>query len=417
MRKQIVRLSLPLFLLVTMVFPTLQAQDDVVLSFIGPEQPSAMEPVIAAFEAENPGIQVEYESVPFNDLNDIIQTRLGSGDATPDIYTADQPRIPALVARGFLADITDDVGDISETFWPSSIEASTVDGRLYALPVSTSTQILYYNEALLEAADIELPSIDPEARMTWDELVADATAAQEAGAEFGFMFDQVNRIYQIQPLPESLGGGAGVSPDNPLEPNFNNEAWVEALSFYGMLFESGLAARGVPVEQTPDLFANGQTAFFLGGPWWLPAFDAAEIEFGVAPHPFFADGEPVTPTGAWSWGINPNTEHREEALAFIEFATLNDAGALETARGFPLPPANIGVFNTYYAENQVVPGVVDLILYELENTARVRAQTSGFIQFEEIIGQALEDIRNGAEVESTLETASQQLERALSRLE
>lgn len=416
MSKKTLRIVTVAAFLLLLTLSVVNAQDEVTLSFIGPEQPSAMEPVIAAFEEANPGITVEYESVPFNDLNDIIQTRIGAGDSTPDIYTADQPRIPALVSRGFLADITDDVTIEDGTFWPSSLNASMVDGRLYALPVSTSTQILYYNIDLLEAAGIEAPSMDPEERLTWEELIPMASAAQEAGAEYGFAFDQINRIYQIQPLPESLGGGSGISAEDPLMPDFTNEAWIEAMTFYGEIFESGLGPRGVPVEQTPDLFANGQTAFFLGGPWWLPAFDAAEVNFGVAPHPYFEGGDPVTPTGAWSWGINPNTEHYEEALAFLTFATIDEEGSLATAQGFAIPPANINVFNTFYAENQIVEGVEDLILYELENTARVRAQTEGFIQYEEIIGQALEDIRNGADVTETLESASEQLERALSRL-
>jgi len=421
MKRQLIRFSFTLVCMVTLlgVFaaPTLQAQDEVVLSFVGTDQPDVLAPLIAAFEAENPNIRVEYQAIPFNDLNDVIQNRIGSGDSTPDVYYADQPRMSALVSRGLLEDITDDVGDISDVFWPSAIEASTVDGRLYSLPLTTSTQILYYNEELLEAAGIEFPSMDPEARLTWEELVESATAAQEAGAEWGITFDQVSRYYQIQPLPESLGGGSGVSPDNELEPAFTNDGWIEAMTFYGNLFESGLSARGVTPEQTIDLFSNGQSAFFVGGPWWLPAFDAAPVEFGVAPHPFFAEGEPVTPTGAWSWGVNPNTEHREEAIAFISFATINETGALAFAEVFPLPPTNIAVFNSYYAQNQVVPGVEELILYELENTSVVRAQTRGYIQFEEIIGQAMEDIRNGADVESTLESASQQLERVWSRME
>jgi multiple sugar transport system substrate-binding protein len=393
------------------------ALSQVVLSFVGPEAPSSMEPVIAAFEAQNPGIIVEYESVPFNDLNDIVQIRIGGGEGTPDIYTADQPRISALASRGLLADITDDVGDISAIFWPSSIDASTVDGRLYALPVSTSSQLLYYNVDLLQAAGLELPSMDPAERLTWETVVDMGRAAQAAGADYGVMLDQVNRIYQVQPLAESLGGGPGVAADNELMPAFTNDAWIQAMTFYGSLFEEGLAPRGVPVAQTRDLFVNGQVALWVGGPWWLPLFSGSDVEFGVAPHPYFASGEPVTPTGAWSWGMNPNTEHRAEALAFLMFATMSNEGALATAQGFPLPPANIQVFNDYYAQNQIVPGVEDLILYELANTARVRAKTRGYIQFEEVIGQAIEDIRNGADVASTLESAAEQLERTWSRLE
>jgi len=399
------------------------AQDATVnLSFVGPEQPSAMEPVIAAFEAANPTITVTYESVPFDQLNDILQTRLGSGDATPDVYTADQPRIPALVSRGFLLDITADVGDVGSTVLPSSIEASTVEGKLYALPVSTSTQLLYYNTDLLRKAGLTPPSLDPEQRVTWEQIATDATTAQDAGAKWGVMFDQVSRVYQILPLPESLGGGNGVAADDELTPAITNDAWIKAADFYGQLFADELAPRGIAPEQTPDLFANGEVAYFVGGPWWMSKFaDTAGLAFGVAAHPYFEGGEPVTPTGAWSWGINPQTEHQEEALKFIQFATLDEQGALETAKGIAIPPANNAALETYLAQDvftaENVIGVSDLIRFELENTAVIRPRTVGFIQFEDIVGKALEDIRNGADATTTLESASEELEAAWARLE
>jgi len=405
---------------VSLLMLTLQAasaQDTVTLSFVGPEANTTMQPVIDAFQAANPNIIVNYEQVPFADLNDILQTRIGGGDSTPDIFTADQPRIPALVDRGFLEDITDDVGDISDRVIQSSIDASTVNGRLYALPMSTSTQLLYYNADLLEAAGIDLPTMDPQDRLTWEALTEAAVAAQEAGAEYGFMFDQVSRVYQILPLPESLGGGNGISTDDPLSPAFTNDAWVDALTFYGDLFESGIAPRGVPPEQTPDLFASGRVAFFVGGPWWLPLFSGIDgLNFGVSAHPYFADGEPVTPTGAWSWGINPNTQYREEALQFLTFAALTAEGASAAAINFPLPPANIAAFEEVFVNNIEIDGLGDLILYELQNTAVIRPLTVGFIQFEEIVGLAMEDIRNGADVSTTLETATEDLQAAWSRL-
>ena len=393
------------------------AQAQTVLQFVGPEQPSAMAPVIAAFEARHPDISVEYESVPFNDLNNIIQARLADGGTTPDIYTADQPRIAALVDRGMLADLTDHVEGLDGTVWAATIEASTIDGRLYALPISTSSQLLYYNIDLLEAADVPLPGMDPADRLSWETVAANGEAAQAAGAQYGLVIDQINRYYQLQPLMESAGGGSGVSPDDPLVPDVANDGWVTAMTFYHDIFASGLAPRGVPVEQTPDLFANGQTAYFVGGPWWLPRMGGADgLQFGVAPHPYFADGEAVTPTGAWSWGINPNSEHFDAALAFLSFAALDAEGALETAKGFPIPPANITVFNTYFAENQIVDGVDGLILHELEETARIRPPTRGYIQFEDILGRAFEDIRNGSDPAPTLERAQSQLERAWSRI-
>jgi len=392
---------------------TADASEAVVVSFVGPEAPEAMEPVIAAYEAENPNVDIQYESVPFNDLNSIIQTRLGSGDADPDVFTVDSPRTEAFVARGLLAELDVETDGIVQQ---SAVDAATIGDGLYALPISTSSQLLYYNTDLLEAAGLPIPSEDPADRLTWEALVDNATEAQEAGAEFGFMFDQVSRYYQLQPLAESAGGGSGVE-SGTLEIDITNDGWVAAMQFYGGLFEDGLAPRGVSPEQSPDLFANGQVAYWVGGPWWLPMMaDAEGLNFGVAPHPYFDGGAEVTPTGAWSWGVSATSDVSEEAIQFIEFAALDPVGALATAQGFPLPPANNEVFTTYYAENQVVPGVEELISFELANTAVARPRTQGYVEFEEFMGTMFEDIRNGADPATALADAESAIEQAWSRL-
>lgn len=394
------------------------AEDEiVVLSFLGPESPSTMQPVIDAFEAQNDSVRVEYEQVPFNDLNDVIQSRMGRGDSNPDVYTADQPRIPGLVDRGFLLDVSEFRQEMEDTLFAGSIEASSSNGGIYAFPQSTSSQLLFYNKKHLDAAGIDYPGYEPSDRLTWAELVELAEQAQGAGADWGFILNQVNRIYQVQPLPESLGGGPGLKGDEMLTPDLTNDAWIEALSFYRDLFADGISPRGVPTPQTPDLFANGELAFFLAGPWWLPRFTATDgLEFGVSLHPYFEDGVPATPTDGWSWGINPNSEHIDEAKQFLRFATLTEEGAQAMAENFPLVPVHTGVFDGYYEAKYDIDGVGPIIQYELENTVVHRARSVGFIQFETVLLAAFEDIRNGADVEDTLARAEEELNSAFSRL-
>jgi multiple sugar transport system substrate-binding protein len=59
--------------------------------------------------------------------------------------------------------------------------------------------VLFYNKDLLQKAGITPPSGDPTGRLTWDQLLADARKAQQAGARWGFCFEQVDRYYQLQP--------------------------------------------------------------------------------------------------------------------------------------------------------------------------------------------------------------------------
>ena len=116
---------------------------NVTLHFVGYDPGPGVQDVIAGFQAANPTIKIKYESIPFAQLNDVLQTRLGSGDTNLDVYTADQPRIAALVHRNFLTDLSGKVGDVSNTLPKAMIEASSSGDKLYSLPISNSSQLLY----------------------------------------------------------------------------------------------------------------------------------------------------------------------------------------------------------------------------------------------------------------------------------
>ncbi|MDQ3543854.1 MAG: sugar ABC transporter substrate-binding protein, partial [Actinomycetota bacterium] len=61
--------------------------------------------------------------------------------------------------------------------------------------------------------------------------------------------------------------------------------------------------------------------------------------------------------------------------------------------------------------------VGDLISYELANTSRIRPRTRGYVEFEEFMGQAFEDIRNGSDPATALQSAQDLIEQAWSRLD
>jgi len=75
-----------------------QAQD-ARIGFLSSQKAGAFDAVIAAFEKANPGIKVQAQNVPFDQLNAQIQARLGAGDTSVDVYTVDEPRVRPMPVR------------------------------------------------------------------------------------------------------------------------------------------------------------------------------------------------------------------------------------------------------------------------------------------------------------------------------
>lgn len=399
-----------------------QAQQ-VTITFLHVQSENTYTSVIQAFEKANPGIRIREQRVPFDQLNSQVQARVGAGDDSIDLYGVDEPRVPALVKRGLLLDLSAQKSEVVEKTTPQAVAATSVGDKLYALPQWTSTQVLFFNKNLLAKAGLQPPSADPSKRLTWDVLLADAKKAQGAGAKFGFGFDQVDRYYQLQPLFESSGAGSGLIGPGLLTPDVNSPQWVKTMAWYGNLYKTGLSPRGVTPEQMPSLFLNGQLAYFLGGPWNFAAFSQASdrLKWAIASHPYFADGKPVTPTDSWAVGINPHSKHQAEALKFAMFMTLDDDGALLSTEMNPLPPANKLAFERYLQEQTKLGGnstatYANLLRYELKNTAISRPRTIGYVSFEDVMNKAFSDVRNGADANQTLDRAQSQLKSLFSRM-
>jgi len=395
---------------------------DVTLNFLFTQPPATWDSVIAAFEKANPGIKIARQQVPFDALNAAVQSRIGSKDSSIDVFGCDEPRVPAFSRRGFLVDLSDKRATFEQAVSREAIDAVSAGGKIWSFPLWTSTQVLFYNKDLLAKAGLPEPALDVSKRMTWEAVLEAGKKAQAAGAKWGFGFDQVDRYYQLQSLYDSNGAGPGLAGPDMLTPAITTPKWIETTDWYGKLFSAGLSPRGIPAEQMPPLFAAGQVAYMMGGPWQMAVFlRSPELRFGMAPTPAFAAGKPSTPTDSWSIAVSPYSANRDAALKFAAFMTLDDAGALMSTETQPLPPANKAAFEAYLKRmttqgGQLTQGYEALVRYELANTAVHRPRTIGWVNFEQIMNKAFSDVRNGADAATTLKTAEEQLRIAFTRL-
>lgn len=372
-----------------------------------------LQSVIDEFEKAHPTITIDWQTVPFDALNSTIDANVGNKQGDPDIYWADQPRVSALAARGAAEDLSAVFSEYQDAFVPSAYESGVYGDGLYSLPVANSTQLLYYNKDLLDAAGVTAPSASVDDRITWEQVAADSKKAVDAGAENGLLFGQFDRYYQLEALPVSLGGSVGASGDGNLTPDFTSDEWVEALSFYGSLFEDGASPRAMTPDQVDSTFVGGQAAFAVEGQWLLPQLGGATFDWGVAAHPMFDGGDAATATGSWSVAMNPFSKEKEAAAIFMKWLAIDDGGGIIAYRSNPDLPATVAGKDVYFGQDLFSSpqgkDAAAIIDYETSNTAVNRVSTVGYIEFETILNQAFSDIRNGADAKTALDKASDDL--------
>jgi ABC-type glycerol-3-phosphate transport system substrate-binding protein len=351
-----------------------------------------MQEVIDAFQKAHPTIKIDYQSVAFDALNSTIDARVANKGGDPDVYWADQPRISALAARGEAEDVTKAFAGYKDKFDPTAYDAGVYQDKLWALPIANSTQLLYYNKAMLKKAGIPFPSASVDQRMTWEQLTKDAAKAKAAGAQYGMLFGQFDRYYQLEPLPVQLGGSVGATGDKNLTPDFTSEQWVKA---------------------SDPAFVAGRAAYTVEGPWLIPQLGESKVDWGIAAQPVFQGGKPTTPTGSWSLAMNPFSKQKEAAAIFMKWMSIDEGGGYIKYRSDPELAASTEGKKIYFEksvfsspEGKKAAPIID---YETSHTAVNRVQTIGYIEFETILNQAFADIRNGADAKTALGNASTQL--------
>jgi ABC-type glycerol-3-phosphate transport system substrate-binding protein len=398
--------------------------------------PASVKKVIAAFETENPDIKIQLDTYPFRQLFETIEVRMKAQDKDIDLISVDVPLVASYSVRGFLAPLDEyfPPAEVEKTWVQASWQAGKHADHFMAAPQNSSTQFMFINRKLFQQANIEPPKalnpgenltadqisqIAEKERWTWEQVLDAAkklTKTQNGKTEiWGFEFDQVGRLYQLQCLGDSLGASL-VGPDGlTAQGYFNSAASLKAAQWYADLFNKWkVSPKNVAPAESPNLFASGKVAIFVGGEWNVPRFKEAGVDFAIAPFPYFQEGKVATGTGSWHVGIAKQSPHKAEAAKFIRFLCANTQGASIWFESQGQLPALLSLLDQISKDpkyNVFPENAYRLGGYEAQHTAVPRPLTPGYLQLEDIFASTYEDVRNGVDPKASLDGAAQRLDR------
>lgn len=197
-------------------------------------------------------------------------------------------------------------------FSDAAIQACYVDGKRYAAPLSVETTALFYNTELVT----ELPE-------SWEKLV------EQAAENGGLQFDATSIYYDLG-FVRACGGyifkyenGAYDVTDIGLA----NDGAIEAYEFINDLKNKySLLSADVTADIARSNFQNGQTAYYIGGPWDIDGFTSAGTPFAVAEMPTFNGQSFVTPVGTQVSFVSNQSDSQDKAWELIMY--LIDNGAM-----------------------------------------------------------------------------------------
>ena len=138
------------------------------------------------FAEENPGSELKIEVQQWDGIVSKLQTALASKNESPDLVEIGNTQTTTFTTVGAFADVTDLKDALGgDDLIPSFVDASTVDGKVYAYPFYAGARGVYYRTDLFEQAGIEVPQTIGD----FDDAVAALQKANPEGtADFSGMY-------------------------------------------------------------------------------------------------------------------------------------------------------------------------------------------------------------------------------------
>lgn len=255
--------------------------------------------IIKEYEKENPKVKINFIHIPQNYFQKIHL--LFASNQAPDVIFINNLYLPLYYSK---LEALNDIVNIQD-FNSKSIEAMSIDGKLYAVPRDISTLVFYRNKNLVKTQPQNL-----------DELIPAIKDVKPYGVSFE------KDIYFMLPYVLTM-------KEDFLNPQKSAEFYKSLEGKYAP------TASQVGTLTLAQMFLQGKIGLYLSGRWMYPKIkDSADFDWDVIP---FCG---IVPLDASGWAIYKDSKHKEQAEKFLQFLSSKKSIEYFNATGLIVPARN-----------------------------------------------------------------------------
>jgi multiple sugar transport system substrate-binding protein len=279
---------------------------------------------ISAFNEANPNIVVTGQS--FADYSSIIEAiqRGAAANELPSIATVGFGFDDYIIDSNLGTPIEDLLGaenaGFLDDFFPTLLDATTRDGKIYGIPLALSVATVFYYPDLFEQAGLD-PNNPPQ---TWEDFLAAAETIKQKldipGATFA-----LDDPWTFETAVRSNCGSL-VTEDG--KSNLTSPEVVKVLTDWGAGAESGAILYNSDFMQTLQTFGAKQVAMFVVSSYGTTYYAGIDPTIKAMPFPAGEGCTFQSPAGGNSLYVLGNSDaERAAAMQFIIYLTAPDANA------------------------------------------------------------------------------------------
>ncbi|GGD58070.1 ABC transporter substrate-binding protein [Paenibacillus nasutitermitis] len=279
---------------------------------------------IAKFEADNPGIEIDYV-VKTEEYNQAIDLAFASAQS-PDLFRVKENTIQTFYKKGYLEPLDDYVSSEFKSRFTPLKDLNLFDGKMYSFPNYGYTMRLVYNVDLFEKAGINKP---PSTLQEMVETAKKLTAVGKADGTYGFALNFKNPASAFDRSARAiaeLNGYGGYGFDFKTG-RFDVSGFKPIVEAFHQMYNDGSTLPGMEsldIDPLRAQFAEGKIGMYISfssEPSVYKNQFPAKINWAAAQVPTF-DGTVRGASGflGGQWlSISKESKHKEEAAKFLNF--------------------------------------------------------------------------------------------------
>jgi multiple sugar transport system substrate-binding protein len=297
----------------------------------------------ARFEAQYPGIQISFDNMAFSNDTTSKLLALAAADSLPDIVRAHPDYEVRFATANVWADLNPFVArtsgfNLKGDFLPVSLQYHQRAGKLNAIPVSSSTHVLYYNKDHFDKAGLAYPTDKWTYTGQFFEALQKLTQSSGPSRSIGWSGQMPGMDVTSDPVFLHPWGGAFLN-DAKTACQLDQPATRDALTWW-LDLKNKYQFTPQPADKiSGDAFVGGRAALCYKLPQLLSALQQAHVGFNwdVAQLPS-GPATRSTGIGADAYGMTSSSKHPSEAWTYLNDYTSTAGQAFAFgATGFNLP--------------------------------------------------------------------------------
>jgi len=307
---------------------------------------AALPELLQSFEAENPGIKVDWNKVPGvpNDQHTLYVTNLIAQADQPDVMALDVIWPGEFIANGWAEPLNNYfTKNDFDKYLEGMMNSVTLNGQVYGIPLYTNAIHFFYRKDLLEKYGKSKPE-------TWEEMIETAKYITEKENNpdlngFISMWAQIEGLFMN--YLQFLWGAGGQFFDSNGMPNIDSPEAVKALqTMVDMIYKDKVAPESILTYKPNDamaLFGQGRAVFMVVQDfvWPLLNKDDSMVKGKIVMDrvPYFAGNSDASTVcmGGWILTINPYSKHKTEAAELIKHLTSSESGQVLAVKAGAMP--------------------------------------------------------------------------------